>query len=147
MFEPVKGNVLRLTCFICEENSIWKVGGVEKCKVLPHPKSSLHIWIWQLSYFSKWDAKFSSHCNLETQLEKQFQSLSHDDHHHMFVCLSLNFMEPFPRVLIIKQFSTWLKFIIFFKVPNWHANNFRCKKILLKNFLGFLGLSKNCILF
>ena len=86
-----------------------------KCKVLPHPKSSLHIWIWQLSYFSKWDAKFSSHCNLETQLEKQFQSLSHDDHHHMFVSLSLNFMEPFPRVLIIKQFSTWLKFIIFLR--------------------------------
>ena len=36
------------------------------------------------------------HSNLETQLEKQFQSLSHD-HHYMFVSLSLNFMEPFPR--------------------------------------------------
>ena len=38
----------------------------------------------------------SFHSNLETQLEKQFQSLSHD-HHYMFVSLSLNFMEPFPR--------------------------------------------------
>ena len=38
----------------------------------------------------------SFHSNLETQLEKQFQSLSHD-HHYMFVSPSLNFMEPFPR--------------------------------------------------
>ena len=84
------------------------------------------------------------HSNLETQLEKQFQSLSHD-HHYMFVSLSLNFMEPFPRgsnhqtIFYLIEIHSF-RFLI-------DMQTILDEKKLSKFFIQFFGSSLNSILF